>query len=90
MNIFEYFDLIHDLQNVQESRSKVIFGVLLVPNKRVFRIPVNYVKNTLLIPEGPYYVRDGFSHRVMRMYPDVQEAFFVATFHERQNPNKLL
>ena len=23
--------------------SKVIFGVLLVPNKRVFRIPVNYV-----------------------------------------------
>ena len=24
--------------------SKVIFGVLLVPNKRVFRIPVNYVR----------------------------------------------
>ena len=25
--------------------SKVIFGILLVPNKRVFRIPVNYVKS---------------------------------------------
>jgi hypothetical protein len=39
------------------------------------------------VSEGPYYVQNGNLHRVARMYPDIQEAFVVATCPERHNPN---